>query len=188
MEGATPATLSHPPGARTLFLGFLSVGLSGFGGVLPFARRMLVDDRRWLTAEAFNETFALCQSLPGPNIVTLSAVVGSRFAGARGALAAVFGLMGAPVAIILALGALYARFGATGRAPEAIAALGAAASGLILAMAAKMAGPLIRRRPLASAPIMALAFIGAGLFGVPLIWVLATIVPVSVAIAWRIRA
>ena len=180
--------LAAPPGPRALFFGFMSVGLSGFGGVLPFARRMLVEERRWMTAEGFNETFALCQSLPGPNIVTLSAVIGGRFAGAAGALAAVFGLMGAPVAIILGLGALYSRFGAVGRLPDAILALGAAASGLVLATAAKMAVPLIRAKPMATVPIAGLAFVGAGLLRIPLIWVLLAVAPISIAVAWRARA
>lgn len=187
MERPSPATFGAPPGPGALFLGFLSVGLSGFGGVLPFARRMIVEQRGWLSPEAFNETFALCQSLPGPNIVTMSAVIGARFAGARGAAAAVLGLMGAPLAIILVLGALYAKYGAVGHAPEAIAALGAAASGLVLAMAAKMAVPIVRGRPLAAPPIMALAFAGAGVLRLPLIWVLAVVAPISIAIAWRVR-
>ena len=185
MDRPAPSLTASPPGPRGLFLGFLSVGLSGFGGVLPFARRMLVEERRWLTPDAFNETFALCQSLPGPNIVTMSAVIGSRFAGAPGALAAVFGLLGAPVAIILVLGALYTRFGAVGALPGAILALGAAASGLVLATAAKMAAPLIRDRPLVVIPIAALAFVGVGLMRFPLIWVLLAVAPISIIIAWR---
>ena len=78
---------------RELFFAFLTIGLSGFGGVLPWARRELVDRRGWLAAEAFNDILALCQSLPGPNIVNLSVVVGGRFAGAAGALAAVLGTL-----------------------------------------------------------------------------------------------
>src|SRR5579863_6568850 len=80
------------PGPGDLFLAFLTVGLSGFGGVLPFARRMLVERRAWLSQAQFNETLALCQTLPGPNIVNVSVVVGARFAGVAGAVAAVTGL------------------------------------------------------------------------------------------------
>ena len=65
-----------------LFVGFLKVGLSGFGGVLPFARRMLVEQRRWLTEREFIEVLSLSQFLPGPNIVNVSIIVGSRFAAA----------------------------------------------------------------------------------------------------------
>jgi chromate transporter len=178
-----PSSASVAPGL--LFLAFLSVGLSGFGGVLPFARRMLVDKRAWLTESAFNETLALCQTLPGPNIVNLSVVVGSRFAGGSGALAAVIGLMAAPVAIVLALASLYARYGALGRAPAMIAGLGAAAAGLVAATAAKMAWPIVRRRPISAAPFIVLVFVAVGLLRLPLVWVLAGLSPISIAIAWR---
>ena len=40
--------------------------------MLVFARRGIVEQHRWMTAEEFNETFALCHFLPGPNIVNLS--------------------------------------------------------------------------------------------------------------------
>ena len=94
---------------RALFLVFLSIALSGFGGVLPFARRALVERRGWLTPDDFTETLSLCQSLPGPNVVNLSIVVGARACGWRGSLAAVAGLVGAPVLIVITLGVLYGR-------------------------------------------------------------------------------
>lgn len=174
---------SPAPGA--LFLAFLSVGLSGFGGVLPFARRMLVERRRWLDEVQFGETLALCQTLPGPNIVNVSIVVGARFAGPIGALAAVTGLLAAPVAIVLVLASLYGRYGEVGRLPAMIAGLGAAACGLVAATAARMAAPIMRDRPLSAAPFIALAFAGVGLMRFPLVWVLLALAPVSIAIAWR---
>jgi chromate transporter len=170
-----------------LFLAFLGVGLSGFGGVLPFARRMLVDQRAWLTEEEFNETLALCQTLPGPNIVNVSIVVGSRFAGASGAAVALAGLLGAPVAIVLVLATLYGRYGSVGRIPGAIIGLGAAAAGLVVATAAKMALPLVRKRPVTATPFIVAVFVGVGLMGLPLAWVLLFLAPVSVAILWRMR-
>ena len=179
--------ISETPTPGVLFIAFLTIALSGFGGVLPFARRTLVERRGWLTAEAFNETLALCQSLPGPNIVNLSIVVGSRFAGARGALAAVFGLVGAPVALVIVLGALYGRFGEVGRLHGAITGLGAAAAGLVAATGALMARPLIRRRPLSATLFMGLAFIGVGLAHLPLAWVLLGLAPLSIAAAGKTR-
>ena len=172
------------PGAAALFLAFLGVGLSGFGGVLPFARRMLVERRAWLSETQFAETLAVCQTLPGPNIVNVSVVVGSRFAGALGALAAVTGLMAAPVAIVLVLATLYGRYGAVGRLPEMIAGLGAAACGLVAATAAKMALPIVRKRPVTAAPFIVAAFVGVGLMRLPLVWVLAALAPLSIAAAW----
>jgi chromate transporter len=175
------------PGAGRLFLAFLQIALSGFGGVLPWARRVLVERKAWLDEESFNESLALCQTLPGPNVVNLSIVVGSRFAGAAGALAAFAGLTLVPVAIVIAVGALYERFGEVGRISAAVSGLGAAAAGLVAATAAKMAQPLIRRRPWAAAPFIAAAFAAVGILRWPLPLVLAGLAPLSVAIAWRRR-
>ena len=71
------------PGLIALFVAFAKMSLAGFGGVLVWARRGIVDQHRWMTADEFNETFALCHFLPGPNIVNLSVVFGSRFRGIR---------------------------------------------------------------------------------------------------------
>ncbi len=72
---------SPPPGLIALFVAFAKMSLAGFGGVLVFARRGIVEQHRWMTADEFNETFALCHFLPGPNIVNLSVVFGARFRG-----------------------------------------------------------------------------------------------------------
>src|ERR1700704_6342804 len=82
---------SAPPGLFALFVAFAKMSLAGFGGVLAWARRSIVDQHRWMTAEEFNETFALCHILPGPNIVNLSFVFGTRFAGFAGGCAAFAG-------------------------------------------------------------------------------------------------
>ena len=103
----------HPavaPGNAALFLGFLWLGLIGFGGVLPMARSMLVERRRWLNAEQFTELLGLCQFLPGGNVINLSVAVGMEFRGLRGALCALLGLISAPTAIVVGLGVVYTRF------------------------------------------------------------------------------
>src|SRR5271166_5687148 len=165
------------PTLGALFSAFLAVGLSGFGGVLPFARRTLVERRGWLTESDFNETLALCQSLPGPNIVNMSVVVGSRFAGPRGAFACVAGLVVAPVALVLVLATLWDRFGAVGHVPGAIHGLAAAAAGLAAATTLKMARPILTRAPFSAGPIVAGAFVGVGLLRLPLPWVALTLAP-----------
>src|SRR3979409_2374980 len=85
-----------PPGLIALFVAFAQMSLAVFGGVLGFARRAIVDRHRWMTADEFNETYALCHFLPGPNIVNLSVVFGSRFRGIAGGIAAFAGLVGPP--------------------------------------------------------------------------------------------
>ena len=64
-------------------MAFATISLSGFGGVLAWSRRMMVEERQWLTPEQFNETYALCAFLPGGNILNFSVIFGARFRGAR---------------------------------------------------------------------------------------------------------
>lgn len=176
--------MTDRPTPAQLFAVFFTIALSGFGGVLPFARRMLVDQRGWMTAEEFTETLSLCQTLPGPNVVNMSIVVGSRACGWRGSLAAFAGLVGAPVMIVIALGALYSRFGGVDAARHALLGLGAAASGLVVATAVRMAEPLLKSRPIVAAPFIAGAFVAVALVHVPLPYVLLALGPVSIGVAW----
>jgi chromate transporter len=171
--------------AGALFVGFLKVGLSGFGGVLPFARRMLVEQRRWLTEEEFIAILSLSQFLPGPNIVNVSIIVGRRFRGPLGAMAATVGLMLMPLIIVLLLATLYAEYAQIDAVRGASNGVSAAASGLVLAVALKMARP-IRRTPW-QLGIAAAAFVAIGLARLPLLWVLAVLAPLSLAMAWRRR-
>jgi len=98
---AAPDSLAPtPPSLIALFVAFAKMSLAGFGGVLVFARRAIVEQHRWMTADEFNETFALCHFLPGPNIVNLTMVFGSRFRGIAGGIAAFAGLLGPPVVIM----------------------------------------------------------------------------------------
>src|SRR5271170_6526978 len=91
---ASPRRISR----TELFMGFLFVGLRGFGGVLPWARQMIIEERHWLTEEEFTELYSLCNLLPGPNIVNVSIALGARFQGWAGSIAAFSGLMTAPLA------------------------------------------------------------------------------------------
>lgn len=180
-----PVRAGAQPSLGTLFLAFSYVSISGFGGVMPFARRMLVEQRRWLSAEEFNEAFALAQFLPGGNILNLAVLVGSRFHGALGSVLAVAGLLAGPFVIMVLLGAAYARFGQIEAVQGALSGVAAAAAGLILAMAARMAEPLLRRRAAMPLVVAALAFIGVGIAELPLVPVVAVLAPLAVALAWR---
>lgn len=177
------------PTCREIFLGFFSVGIVGFGGVLPFARRMLVDRRRWLTAPEFLDLLALCQFMPGPNIVNMSLILGSRFRGMRGAVAAFAGLMLAPMVIVLTLGSAYMRWQTVPAVHGAVTAIAAAAAGLVLATAARMALPLLRQSGrLVAALVIVATFAGMTFAGLGMLTVLAIVTPVSILLAaWRIR-
>jgi chromate transporter len=134
------------PDLRALFLGFSSVGLSGFGGVLPFARRMLVEERKWMSAEEFNAQLGLCQFLPGPNVVNLAVVVGKRYRGLPGAVVAPVGLLAGPFAIVLLLALLYDHYGSLPQVQSMLRGVAAVGCGLLFAMAWRM-GAAIKGKP-----------------------------------------
>jgi chromate transporter len=167
-----------------LFITFATIALSGFGGVLAWSRRMMVEERRWLTPEQFNEAYALCSFLPGPNIINFSVIFGSRFRGPLGGLIALFGLIGPPMVLITIIGALYAHYGDLPALRRMLIGVAAAAAGLMMATVAKMAGPLFRNRAV-ERPLIGLATFGAiGIMHWPLALVLAVLLPVSIALAW----
>ncbi len=185
---AAPDVLtSTPPGLVELFLAFAKMSLAGFGGVLVWARRGIVDQHRWMTADEFNETFALCHFLPGPNVVNLSVVFGSRFRGVLGGVAAFAGLVGPPVVIVTILAGLYARFGEIDALRRILAGVSCAAVGLLISALFRMMMPLIRKRDLVGLVVVAAVFVAIGLVRLPLPAVLLVAIPLSIAITFVMR-
>jgi chromate transporter len=172
------------PTLSELLRAFVQVSLSGFGGALPWARRMIVERRRWMSTEEFNEAFALSQFLPGPNTVNFAVVFGVRFGGAAGAALAVIGLMGPPLVIVTALAFLYERYGDLATLGHILAGIAAAAAGLLIAVIARMAAPLFTKRWNSGTLVAILAFIGVAIMHWPLPYVFLGLAPISVAFAW----
>jgi chromate transporter len=183
---ALPAK-SPAPGVITLFFAFAKMSLAGFGGVLAFARRGIVDEHRWMTADEFNETYALCHFLPGPNIVNLSVVFGSRFGGVAGGVAAFAGLVGPPMLLVMMLAVLYAHFGQVEVLRHILAGISCGAVGLLIAVVLKMLMPLLKRRDVAGLLLMVAVFAAIGLVRWPLQAVLLVAVPVSLGITFLMR-
>jgi chromate transporter len=135
-----------PPRSLTeLFLGFLAIGARSFGGVLPWAYRTMVEERRWLTQADFAETIGLCQFLPGPNIGNASIVLGKRWFGVAGALVAFLGLMALPFIWVMALGALYLEWASHPVVRAVVTGVGATGAGLFIGTALKLAKALVRK-------------------------------------------
>jgi chromate transporter len=179
-----PEPQSAPPTLSELFIAFATISLSGFGGVLAWSRRMMVEERKWLTPEQFNETYALCAMLPGGNILNFSVIFGQRFRGAPGSLVAIAGLMGPPLLLIMIVGALYAHYGDLPVFRRMLTAVASAAAGLMMATAVKMAQPLFRGGKI-TAPLIVLAtFVSIGILHWSMPLVLIVIVPISIAVAW----
>jgi chromate transporter len=182
-RAALPSTGAPVPTHADLFLAFFRITLSGFGGTLPWTRRMFVERKRWMTAEEFNEAYALCQFLPGPNIVNLTAVFGSRMRGPTGAIAAWLGFLIVPFCVMLIAAMLYERYSDVDAVRRVLSGIAPAAAGLLIATAAKMAAPMFRS--LAPAPFILVAtMLAIGLMRWPLFAVLAVLAPISIGLAW----
>jgi chromate transporter len=182
---ASAAAPAVPGSLLEIFLAFARVSICSFGGVLPWARRMLVVEKRWMTPEEFNDILALCQFLPGPNIVNFCAVWGSRVGGLPGVLACLFGLLGPSVVLMIAAGTLYRTYGALPQLRGVLTGLAAGAAGLIMSTAGQMAEPLLRRRPGPEHLVALAGFLAVGVLRLNFPLVLLVLVPLSIAFAWR---
>lgn len=160
---------------------------AGFGGVLYWARRGIVDQHRWMTADQFNETYALCHFLPGPNIVNFSMVFGSRIRGIFGGIAAFAGLLVPPTIIITILAALYAHYGEVDALRRILAGVSCAAVGLLMATVFRMMMPLIKRRDLIGLILLVAVLVAIGLARLPLQAVLLVAIPISLAVTYYMR-
>ncbi len=175
-----------PTSKSDLFFTFNRLALQGFGGVLAVAQRELVERKGWLSREEFVEMLALSQVLPGPNVVNLGLMLGDRFFGLKGALAAVAGMLAVPLVIVLLLTAAYAEFSHLAVVSGALRGMGAVAAGLIIATAIKLMATLSSNRlgpPLAAA-FAILTFVTIVWLRWPLIWVVAGLGTTAVAIAY----
>jgi chromate transporter len=182
-----PATSAVPPGLLALFLAFARMSLAGFGGVLVFARQAIVEQHRWMTADEFNETFALCHFLPGPNIVNLSMVFGARLRGIAGGIAAFAGLLLPPTLIMTVLAIIYARFGDVDVLRRILAGISCAAVGLLIAVVFRMMTPLLKRLDAVALILMLGVFLAIGVLRLPLQVVLLVAIPVSVSAIFLMR-
>lgn len=177
----------QPPkiGALDIFLAFAQISISGFGGVLFWARRVLVEQRRWLSDREFVDLLALGQLLPGPNVFNVAIMIGDRHAGLRGVFAATAGFMGVPFLIVIGIAMLYERYETLPLVQRGLSGMSAVAVGLLIANGIRMAMVLPRHwRPWLFG---LLAFAGVGALRWPLIGVLAVLAPLAVATAWRRR-
>ena len=178
-------TPTPPRSLVELFIGFLSIGARSFGGVMPWAHRAMVEERRWLTPEDFAETVGLCQFLPGPNIGNASIVLGKRWFGVKGAIVAFLGLFALPFVWVLVLASLYADFGTHHLVRAVVTGIGAAAAGLFIGTAVKL-GRSLARRP-AGLVLVAACFAAIALFRVSLFVVLPVAAVIAFALAWTRR-
>lgn len=174
----------HPPaGLGELFVGFVSIGARAFGGVLPWAHRVMVEERRWLAEEDFAEVLALCQFLPGPNIGNCAVVLGRRWFGLAGSLTASLGLFVLPFVWVLMLASLYAEWVSHPVVKAVVTGVGTAGAGLFIGTALKLGRPLAKL-PVALA-LVAACFAAVGIARISLLFVLPVALPLAILAARR---
>ena len=182
-----PDVRSRPQSVGEIFRTFTWIAMQGFGGVLAVIQRALVEDKRWLSAEEFVEEWAVAQVLPGPNVINLALMLGDRYFGLRGALAALAGMLALPTALIVVLALVYAQFAGQPQVAGALRGMGAVAAGLIAATGIKLM-PTLRRHPLGPRTAMALVALVFGAIALlrwPLIAVLLAFGGAACIWTWR---
>lgn len=182
-----PDARARPQSVGEIFRTFTWIAMQGFGGVLAVIQRAIVEDKRWLTPDEFIEEWAVAQVLPGPNVINLALMLGDRYFGLRGAMAALAGMLALPTLLIVLLALVYAQLAAHPQVAGALRGMGAVAAGLIAATGMKLV-PTLRRHPLGlrvCLAIVALVFCAIALLRWPLVAVLVLFGGVSCVWTWR---
>jgi chromate transporter len=177
----------QPASPADLFLSFTWLALQGFGGVLAVVERELVERKRWLTREEFIEEWAVAQIMPGPNVVNLALIIGGRYFGLRGALAALAGMLALPLVIVLLLALTYSHFAGHPGLAGALRGMAAVSAGLIAATGLKLAGAL-KHHPLPLPWSIFLVLAGVLLVAFlrwPLFYVLLGLGSLGCVLTWR---
>ncbi len=137
VAGAVPAAATAPPTPKVsvgqIFLEFLIIGATSFGGVVPYLRGSLVTKRHWVDDKEFVEMLSISQSLPGLNATNMAILVGEKLRGALGAIAAIIGVCLPGAVIMYVAGIFYRIHGDHVWVTAALKGVAAAAVGLILA-------------------------------------------------------
>ena len=150
-------------------------------------QRILVDEKRWLTNEEFIEDWAVAQVLPGPNVVNLALMIGDRYFGLRGGLAALAGVLAFPLLVVLVIAALFASVADLPMAQGALKGMGAVSAGLIAAVGLRLVSAL-KVNVMSIGVCIALAamtFIAIAILRIPLAWVLLGLGTLATAWAYR---
>jgi chromate transporter len=102
-----------------LFLSFLKLGLTAFGGpaMVAYIRELAVQKKGWVDQRTFNEGVALAQIVPGPIAMHVAGFVGVKLRGIVGAITTYVAFALPAFLLMLFLSALYQK---TSNLPQVI--------------------------------------------------------------------
>lgn len=175
--------MAEAPGKLELFLGFARIGAFGFGGVGPWARHVIVEERKWLTEREYAEVLGMGQILPGPNVGNASVMIGRGFHGLAGALVATAGLYIGPLCLLIVMSLLYDAYGDLPRVAPFMKGVAAAAAGMVIGMALKMAFNLKASAQLVAVGLLAIAAVAW--LRLPMLLVVVILAPLGIWISLR---
>ena len=147
IEESSPYQDERPPSLPQIFLSFLRLGVTAFGGpaMIVHIRSMAVQKKRWLDEPTFRNGLALCQTIPGATAMQVCAFVGLRARGVRGAAASYIGFALPAFLLMIGLSALYSSWHSLPVAASVFASLRALVVALIAHAAVTSARAYIKR-------------------------------------------
>ncbi|MDB5762974.1 MAG: Chromate transporter [Herminiimonas sp.] len=182
-----PENRPQPKSLADLFVSFTVLALQGFGGVLAIVQQEVVVKKRWMTTEEFIEDWAVAQIMPGPSVINLALMIGGRYFGVPGAMAALAGMLAIPLIIVLLLALVYAQYASHPGVVGALRGMSAVAAGLITSAALRLSGSL--KKNLLGMPLCialgALCFVAIALLRWPLVYGLLGVGSVACMLAYR---
>ena len=168
-----------------LIFGFATVGMIGFGGIANALFHVVVDKRKWLTAEEYTMTFGFAQILPGASPINTSIMIADRFQGVLGIVCAIGGLLCVPLMSLIELALIYDQFADVPEVRYGTIASVAAAAGLSFGTALKASFRVLRTLP---AIILAAVSFGAiGVLRLPMIPTMIALMVVALSFSYMRR-
>lgn len=177
-ELSAQAPQKTPPSLWSLFIEFLLIGSVSFGGgIIAYERILLIEKRKWLSADEFMATLAISQTMPGLNSVNIAVLTGDRLRGFWGALAAATGLILPGGLFVLIAGVAYSEGEDHATVNLILAGIAACATGLLAATTYKIG--TLRFRQFKSLLIIIATFLLMSVFKLSLISVLLIMAPIA---------
>ncbi len=171
----------EPASLLDLFLQFLIVGAVSFGGgIIAYERILLVEKRKWLTADQFMAFLAISQTMPGLNSVNLAILTGDYLKGIKGSITALLGLVLPGSILVLLLGFVYTALTDHAITVLLLTGIAAGATGLLAAVTYRI-GDEHWKKPI-SLILITVTFVLMSIVKLPLLEVLAIMAPISLFI------